>query len=361
VYFWLFAVPISVGLMAFAWSRWSLFIAPAVEAPEVIDLGLHDNNKVLETDVSIRNKGYRPLELRNFAVSCPSCLTIGLPAESGMTDISEYTIPSGESLTLAAHINMHGIAGRRFTVALFCDTNDPRQRVLSIAFEAAVRGEVFVSPPELDLDTLQPGQTVRRTFEVRDNGRGSPCSLSRVVSPAPDVVQLRLSPVLRRAETSSSDKTTEEVVGTVDVEVKAPTSAWTLDNWVAVYEEGRDQPLARVPIRARVLAAFQATPASLVFPRVVGDRDVYSADCDVSSTAGQAIHRIEPLDLPPEIRATRLEADRDKTGRASYRLEWHTEHLPPPGQARTVTVRFQVTTDTGTEIITVPVRCSRLD
>ena len=180
------------------------------------------------------------------------------------------------------------------------------------------------------------------------------------MSPAPDVVQLKLSTTQGLSNPLSNEKLSSELVGTMEVVVKAPTSVWELDDWIAVYEDGQDQPLVLIPIRGRVLAAVQATPSSVVLPRVVGDAEVYSAECAISSTMGQMI-RVRPIDLPAEISATPLTSDRDRADRVCYRLEWRTECRPLNGESRTVTVRFQVETDNGTEILGVSVRCRSLD
>src|SRR5262249_32990658 len=155
------------GLAAFVWSRWPVLVGPAVEAPETVELGLHGNNTFLDTDVTIHNTGYRPLELSQFRVSCASCLNVGLRTEAGVTEVSDPTIvPPRETLLLSARILIHGSEERPFRVALTCDTNDPRRPVLTITFNATIRGQIYPSPAGVDVGTLLPGQTVRRTVEL---------------------------------------------------------------------------------------------------------------------------------------------------------------------------------------------------
>jgi hypothetical protein len=350
----LFALPLVIGLALFSWARWSYLLGAVADAPALIDLGRHENNQLVVTDVAIRNAGSKPLELSKFRSSCPSCIIFGLPSDTGLIEVDRLTVPPRESVTLAVRVFVHGTPEHPCRAAILCATNDPHRPELSIGFEAAVKGWVFPSPRELDLGVLKPGQTVRRTIEILDSGRGEPCRFGRLQSPAPDRVQLTLSLAGNAPQTVSG----RELMGTLEVRITAPLVAWELDDRILVYEEGRDQPLLTVPIRGRVLPKVQVSPASIVLPRMVHETPDFTAECTLSSPAGRPL-KATPTDLPAAIVVTPLDRDAAKD-RAGYRLEWRAEHRPPPGETRSAMIHFRVEVDGQVEVVNVPVRC-RLD
>jgi hypothetical protein len=353
--YWAFAIPLVVGLAAFGWSRASYFLGAVVDAPATVDLGLHDNNKLVLTDVTIRNAGYRSLDLWDFRGSCPSCLTFGLPSDAGLVEVEQISVPPRGSVTLSVRMLVHGTPDGPSCAAISCATNDPHRPQVTIMFEAAVKGWVFASPPEIDVGTLTPGQTIRRTVEIRDSGRGEPCHFGRLQSPAPDQVKLTLSPTRNNSGADSRQGPINDLIATLDIEITAPATAWEIDKSIAIYETDKDQPLLTIPTRGRVLPKVQVTPVSIVLPRMVRDAADFSAECCLASTAGRAL-RVTPIDLPPEITVTPVTGD-IALGCARYRLEWRAERRPPRGRSGAVTVRFRAEIDGNAEIITVPVRC----
>jgi hypothetical protein len=144
----------------------------------------------------------------------------------------------------------------------------------------------------------------------------------------------------------------------LDINITAPAAAWELDDRISIYEGDGDKPLLMIPIRARVLPRVRVIPASIVLPRMVRDAANFTGECTLASTAGRTI-RVTPVVVPPEISATRMEAHADGCS-AVYRLEWRTDHRPPKGQSRTVTLRFRAKVDGTEDILTVPVHC-RID
>src|SRR5713101_6919573 len=200
---WCLAIPLLIGAAAFGWSRWSYLFGAVAEAPATVDLGLQENGKLILTDVIIHNVGWKPLQLSRFGGSCPSCISFGLPSDSGPVAVEQLTIGPGKSATLAVRLLVMGAPERPFRTGLSCETNDPRRPELSVVFEAAVKGWVFAEPREIDLGILKPEQNIRRTIHIRDSGRGEPCRFGRVQSPVPDRVQLTLLPASNTVENSA--------------------------------------------------------------------------------------------------------------------------------------------------------------
>jgi hypothetical protein len=126
-----------------------------------------------------------------------------LQSEGGLVDVEELSVPPRGSVTLTVHMLVHGTPDEPARQAISCTTNDPYRPEVTIWFEAAVKGWVFASPPEIDLGILTRGQTIRRTVEIRDCGRGEVYHFGRLESPAPDEVKLALSPTRNVSETSS--------------------------------------------------------------------------------------------------------------------------------------------------------------
>lgn len=353
--YWAFAIPLIVGLAAFGWSRAAYFIGPVADTPATVALGSHTTNERVLTDVTIRNGGYRQLTLSNFHVSCSSCITFGLHSDAGIVDVKQVSVPPRGSVTFSVCVLVDGTPGNPSRQAIGFTTNDPYHPEVTIWFEAGVKGWVFASPPEIDLGILKPGQTIRRTVEIRDNGRGEACHFGRLESPAPDQVKLTLSPTTNSSGAGSGQGPINELLGTLNIEITPPADAWELNKRIVIYEIGKNQPLLTIPIRGQVLPKVRVTPASIVLPRMVHNAADFSAECCLASTAGRPI-RLKPTDLPPEITVVPVRSN-TTTNCACYRLEWRAESRPPRGQARIVTVHFRAEIDGKTEIITVPVRC----
>lgn len=353
--YWPFAIPLFVGLAAFGWSRATYYLGPIVDAPATVALGVHENNKLVLTDVIIRNAGYRPLSLSDFHVSCAACIMFGLPSDTGVVDVEQVSVPPQGSVTLSVRVLVFGTPGVPSRQSIGFATNDPYHPQETIEFEAAVKGWVFASPPEIDLGILTPGATIRRTVEIRDNGRGEECRFGRLESPAPDEVKLALSPSANISGAGSRQGPINDLIGTLNIEIRPPATAWELNKSIVIYETNKDQPLLTIPIRAQVLPKVRVTPASIVLPRMVHNAADFSTECCLASTAGHPMH-VKPIDLPPEIIVTPVTSN-TAADRACYRLEWRAESRPPQGQSRVVTIRFRTEIDGNAEIVTLPVRC----
>lgn len=353
--YWPLTIPLVVGLAAFGWSRAAYFLGPVVDAPAMLSLGAHVNNKVVLTEVTIRNAGYRPLSLWDFHVSCASCISFGLPSGGGLVDVEQLSVPPRESVTLTVHMLIHGTSDVPCRQYISCATNDPHRPEVTIWFEAAVKGWVFASPPEIDLGILTPGQTIRRTVEIRDCGRGEVCHFGRIESPAPDHVKLSLSPTANISGASSREGPIDDLIRTLNIEITPPAAAWELNKSIVIYETGKDKPLLTLPIRAQILPKVRVTPVSIVLPRMVHNAAEFSTECCLDSTSGHPM-RVKPINVPPEITLTPVAGD-TVMARTCYRLEWRAEYRPPQGRSRSVTVRFSAEIDGNAEIISVPVRC----
>jgi hypothetical protein len=356
--YWAILVPVVVGLMAYGATRLFYFLGPVVEAPQVIDLGTHDSNKLVLTDVTVRNVGGRDLELSNFRGSCPSCLLFGLRTESGVTDLDHLSLSPGATATISARVTILGGPGRPFQVSLRCDTNDPRTPELVIPFEAKVRGRIIALPTSLDLGLLEVGQTIRRRVELRDTGRGEPFHFERAVSPDPAHVTVDHSADAR----SPGDSTTGgaafgDLVSALDVTVLAPAAGSELNGDIAIYEAGRTAPTVYIPVRATVPPKLEVSPPSIVLPRRVGEADDYSAECSLSSSKGGPV-RVSPDNVPPEVVITPSDPPAGaREGSRWFRVEWRADRRPTKGELRKVTVRFRVEVGSAVEAVEVPVRC----
>jgi hypothetical protein len=278
-----------------------------------------------------------------------------LPSEAGLADVGQLTVPPQQFVTLSVRIIVHGTPEAPFSAAVTCATNDPQRPEVTTVFEAAVKGWVFATPREINIGLMKPGQTIRRTCEIRDSGRGEPCRFGRVESPAPGQVRFTLSPTRNISTANPSSERGSELLATLDIDITAPQTAWELDDRLTVYEEGKDKPLLLIPIRARVLPKVQVTPASIILPRMVHEKADFTAECSLVSTAGLEV-RVTRIDLPPEITATPVAGTAAK-GSTCYRLEWRAERGPAKGQSRAATVCFRAEVDGKTEVIIVPVRC----
>src|SRR5581483_4010916 len=103
----------------------------AAEAPAKVALGLHENNKLVLTEWTIRNAGHRALDLSKFRGGCPSCISFGLPSDAGLIEVDQLSVPPGESVSLSVRINIHGTPRAPFRTGLSCATNDPRRPTLT--------------------------------------------------------------------------------------------------------------------------------------------------------------------------------------------------------------------------------------
>lgn len=346
----LFAVPIAIGLTAFGFTRFSKYLGPVVDAPAIVDLGRVDNHAFLDYDVPIRNIGQKDLILSNFRGGCATCLQFGVKTPDGPADVETLTVPPGGSVTIAAHLSIYGSPDQPFRTFIACSTNDPNRPELELVFEAAIRGQIIPFPPTLNFGELEPGQNAHRRIELRDTGRGKPFRFGRVVCP-PHV----------RAEFVDADSGITGVgkpVGALAVIVAAPVSTWSLDGTITIYEEGRDQPIAIVPVRSAIPPVVEVFPTAVILPRTVGIGNDYTVECRFRSPKGLPV-TVRPDVVPPELELTPL-APASGEG-LGFRIEWRAAAFPPVGTTQAVTVRFHVEAGSRTEVIEIPIRCRSIE
>jgi hypothetical protein len=158
--------PIDLGTRLLALVRGS----PAIDVPDVIDLGSREQGEIAVAVFSVGNHGNAPLVLDGFQSNC-GCSGVEKVVGGIFTPLQSATISPGEHLDLALRFPVRGESGSRLMQRAAFRSNDPRRETVTVEITTRVRGRVFAIPQTLSLGSIPCGGSINSTARVAQNRR----------------------------------------------------------------------------------------------------------------------------------------------------------------------------------------------
>jgi hypothetical protein len=325
-------IPALVAVSAFSITRWWYGRGPRIEVFDTIDLGLQEPGSSLRVELNIRNAGGRPLELKNFQSSC-NCMLLEWRNEDqpDSSKLEAATVFPEEELKTFASLTIPGGASHAFRGTLEFETNDLERPFVKIEFLARVEGRILAFPAALNFQSVQDGRIVKRTVEVRDTGRSTPCRISRAETNNTEQVKMKLTQ-LGSEPADPKNPLLGKSIAKLDVEIRPPTNSGRLESNVFLFENGNAQPILTIPITGAILPRVLVTPSTIVLPRTTGDGVVYEATCLCRSTEKKPVQL--SLEKAPNGMAVTFLDDTKKSAMKLIKVSWPpTEGKASHGQA----------------------------
>jgi hypothetical protein len=269
--------------------------APTLACPAQVDLGLQDENRRVQTYITLANKGREPLRVFGFKTSC-GCLSISRPTESGPATLTDEGISSGDRLTVHVSTILKADPAGYFRHTISFNTNDPKKPTVTIPITACLQHQLQAEPPQINMGLLRPGQAAERRFHVLD-WRPAPGEPPFILAGSSPAVQSR---VVETTRLPSSEATWADALWrhTVQIVVSAPAGANSFHERIQLTDANGEFLLA-IPVVGVVQADCYFSPSVVVLPRRSHGTLVYSARCLFRCAAGPCTLRV--VDRPPGI------------------------------------------------------------
>ncbi len=145
------------------------------------DFGTRDSSEIVEHSFELKNTGDSDLVITAIRPAC------GCTA----AELTNSTIPPGESAKLAAKLTLAGRSGDIHKTILI-ESNDPANPAFQLAMQGKIVTEVAVVPPVLTLRQSAPGQPASGTVQITANGK--PFRITQAASSDPSV-RVRSAPM----------------------------------------------------------------------------------------------------------------------------------------------------------------------
>ncbi len=131
----------------------------ACEVP-TLDFGTRDSSEIVEHIFKLKNTGDSDLVITAIRPAC------GCTA----AELTNSTIPPGESANLAAKLTLAGRSGDIHKTILI-ESNDPANPAFQLAMQGKIVTEVAVVPPVLTLRQSAPGQPASGAVQITSTGK----------------------------------------------------------------------------------------------------------------------------------------------------------------------------------------------
>jgi len=249
---------------------------PAIDVERRVDLGEHELSLTLEPSVIVRNKGRKPLIVNELTPSC-GCLGVFAQRASGEREkVGTLVIPPRGQETMVLQLAVIGPPGIPVPRTVQFRTNDPRNPTVEITLWLTPTARYFAEPASLTLGTVPVGDHVERDIQVKAFDRTLP-AITRAVS-SNDHVHATYQPAAATADEDPGAKTCV-VAGGLHVSFEAPEAPGAVSGIVALYCEGRQDPVVTISITGRIAARVELSPQEINLPRVSESGPVYTASC----------------------------------------------------------------------------------
>jgi hypothetical protein len=244
----------------------------------------------LVVDVAITNTGRSPLRLTNWKSTGCACLQFLRPARPGAPKYGppgDVEVGPGDTYTQQMEFSAKGDTYSSGRQAIEFESNDPRAPYHTVAFTYNPRGGLVVVPAEIDFGSVPPsGERTKAVTVYNADGRTA-YNIARVEFDNPAYTLARIN--------SLSDGSMEAGSrGRPVAEVEVRFRAGAADNedltaTAKLHTAGGENPVLRIPLRARVRNLVRASPDRLYLPRYVGDAKQYTGRVLVRSEDGHPI------------------------------------------------------------------------
>jgi hypothetical protein len=244
--------------------------------------------------------------------------------ESGKLEAA--TVFPGEELKSFARLTIPGGASQAFRGTIEFETNDPERPFAKIEFLARVEGRILAFPAEINFQSVQGGQIVKRTVEVRDTGRSTPCRIIKAETNDTEQVKVKLTQ-LSGEPADRKNPLLGKSIAKLDVEIRPPTNFGRLETNISLFEYGNARPILTIPLTGVILPRVLVTPSTIVLPRTTGDGLAYEATCLCRSMEEKPV-QLSLEKAPLGMTVTVLD-DAKKSAMKLIKVSWP----PPEGNA----------------------------
>lgn len=326
---------------------------PIIEFPAHIDLGGREVGEYITVPISISNRGNAELAIWDIRTNC-SCSGLERRDSDGRNiRIDSLTLAAGEHVDLAMRVVVRGDPGAAASNLVLFQTNDTQVGEGRIRIEVSqVLGGAIATPAGYFFGTALVGDDCRQIIEIRD-----------------------LAPMPRRIVSAACSDTDSVTARTLPIDSGRPGVAAGPGQLIGRLEliVNTDKPrnvAAKVhlqldkstvapdgiPISGRVANIMEASPASLVLPRMSGEGPVFRATCIVRSTQGKPVTLVLES-VPFGITAQLLEGVEGATARV-VQISWDYERAKHLAGAPALCVRLKANIGAKTESIVIPITCT---
>lgn len=309
----------------FAWDR-LVAGAPLLLYADTVDLGERERGEIAVGRLRVTNGGSGKLILKDFRTSC-SCAGVEREESGKYVPIQSVQLAPGEQVELTARVAIGARPGERQWVQVHFNTNDPARPTVTIDLIAPrVKGGIFSQPAAVVFGTVPVRGRARSVIDLYDNGNPDR-RVEHVRSTHPDRFEVRLLP-LQEGETHKRHETAGGLIARLEVVARTDRPGSLLGN-IEVHLAGEARRPDLISVAGQVVSSVECWPSSLVLPRRVGDRLLYSGDVLLRQRDGGRIERADLGPVPDGVTA----AVRPVLGREDQR--WlHVECRPEEGAAR---------------------------
>ena len=332
-------------IVRYSFDRW--FARPVLDYPSTIDLGERERGEVAVGRFTISNYGRGKLHIAHFSTSC-SCAGVEREVEGRWERVETAVVASGGQLELAVRVGVSGLPGDGQLVEVIFSCNDATQPTAKInVIIPHVKGGVYAFPGTVLFGEIRAGSAARRVINLYEN-RHPGRRIATVRSMQPDRFEATLVPPDSQESPPAHERGGQWMAR---VEIIAHTSQPGPLNGaieITLAEETRQPDW--IPVFGKVVQDVECRPSSLILPRYVDGRIVYSEQILLRHRDGQRFD-LAVENLPPGISAkVRPLSDGD--------FPWLLEvecmgSLPVvPGEK---TIRLRVRSGGGERLLNVPI------
>ena len=143
---------------------------PALECPEMLDLGERDRGEIALCQFRVRNSGRALLTLDQFQTSC-SCTGIERTVDGHSVGVRSVELGPKQDLELTARMAISAPQGQSQVVYVHFRTNDPAEPAHHIQIVVPrVRGGVYALPKAVVFGSIRVGDRAVRVLDLYDTG-----------------------------------------------------------------------------------------------------------------------------------------------------------------------------------------------
>ena len=319
---------------------------PAIDCPDVVDLGDGDLGEIAVKRLTITNTGDSELLISKVRSSC-SCSGLELDGGSHALSFTEVSIAPGEAKKFVVRLSVRGNPGESVRQSVHFETNDPARP--AVEFDVVVprvRG-ISCSPTSVVAGAVPVGKTVRHRVSLREYATAG-LKLERVECDPKSSVQVQsLTHTDTTAETGWHDVSQFEVCVTAN-------ESGPINTMVTLHLKRDNTSLTfALPVSANAVRPVEVSPKTLRLPRSSDDGPVYTAECFCRCTEG-SFSSLEVASADSGLRAEVLAGSADspvRLVRVTYDPTYTTQH------AGARKVRLKATTTDGVFPIEIDVDC----
>lgn len=266
----------------YVFHRWNA--RPVLDYPRVIDLGECERGEVAVGRFSIVNRGQRTLIIDQIATSC-SCAGLEQEEDGKWVRVASVEVPPEGKTELAVRVSVGMPEGEQQLVQIAFSSNDPESPAGAIQVVIAyVQGGVYAVPGAVLFGQVRAASFARRVVNLYDNHH-SGRRVAKVRSLRPECFGARLLP-LNNARLGEVHERGGRLIARVEV-IARTSRAGPLQGAFEITLAGEPRRPDLIGVFGEIVDDIECRPSTLILPRRVGNKPVYSGQVFVRHRDGQ--------------------------------------------------------------------------